>query len=352
MAIKMKKIEKEAKWLKNYSKIWIENIRTRGKKIYFIGTPVHGNLGDQAIALGVYKFLEDIHYDAAVIEIPSIYISKHTKLFQMIIGKSDILVHGGGFLGTIWQQEEEMVRKVIGVFKKNRISILPQTMYFEKNENGDKEKEISKQVYNSHKNISFYLREQDSYQLARSIIDSERVYLVPDMALLLEPVKNGSRRRENVLFCMRSDKEKALQAAEEEQLIKAVKKYFASEDICYTDTVIPENVWRNERKNAVYGKIGEFSRAKLVVTDRLHGMVFAALAGTPCIACGNMNYKVKGIYQWIQNNSHIVFVENFAQIDRIVQEISLLQGDMVFDKSLITDKYIPLEEELLRKQHS
>jgi len=50
-----------------------------------------------------------------------------------------------------------------------------------------------------------------------------------------------------------------------------------------------------------YPFLNDFSSSKLVVTDRLHGMVFAALAGTPCVVMGNCNYKVKGIYNWIEN---------------------------------------------------
>lgn len=47
---------KELKWLKNYVKIWRECRRTKEGHAFLIGTPVYGNLGDQAITLGEYKF--------------------------------------------------------------------------------------------------------------------------------------------------------------------------------------------------------------------------------------------------------------------------------------------------------
>lgn len=44
-------IEKELKWIKNFFKIWKDSRKADGKKIYLLGTPTYGNLGDQAIAL-------------------------------------------------------------------------------------------------------------------------------------------------------------------------------------------------------------------------------------------------------------------------------------------------------------
>ena len=55
-------------------------------------------------------------------------------------------------------------------------------------------------------------------------------------------------------------------------------------------------------------KLLEFSRAKLIITDRLHGMIFAALAETPCIALDNLSKKVSGVYQWISYLDYITIV--------------------------------------------
>lgn len=38
----------------------------------------------------------------------------------------------------------------------------------------------------------------------------------------------------------------------------------------------------------------KFRECELVITDRIHGMIFAAITGTPCIALSN--YKIKGTY--------------------------------------------------------
>lgn len=57
-------------------------------------------------------------------------------------------------------------------------------------------------------------------------------------------------------------------------------------------------------------KFKDFQKSKLVITDRLHGMVFCAISGTPCIAFSNYNHKVKGTYDWIKDLDYIKYVDN------------------------------------------
>lgn len=65
----------------------------------------------------------------------------------------------------------------------------------------------------------------------------------------------------------------------------------------------------------------EFASAKLVITDRLHGMIFAALTQTPCIVLGNYNHKVKGTYEWLQELPYICFADTVQQAAEIVPKM-------------------------------
>lgn len=336
-------IEKELKWVKNYLRIWMEDRKIHKEKVYLVGTPTYGNLGDQAIALGVYKYFEEIGCSAEIVEIPSLYISQHTFLFKLIIGKKDIFVTGGGFMGTLWPKEENMIRSVVKNFRKNKITILPQTVYYEDTKEGQREKEQAKQIYSQHKNLYWFLREEVSYNLANEILPNGNIYLCPDMALRLDSIKGNIANKKNILLCLRSDKEKSLKEQDEYRIKEVIKKYYPKEKFIYTDTVLDKNVWLSERKYEVYKKIEEFSNAKLIVTDRLHGMVFAALAGTPCIVCGNVNYKVKGIYQWIKNNKYIQYVDDIEEIETLVMTLSNIQV-IEYDNTLIEEKYNNLKE--------
>lgn len=95
-----------------------------------------------------------------------------------------------------------------------------------------------------------------------------------------------------------------------------------------TKSIVAGNIYREKREEKVQAKLEEFSNAKLVITDRLHGMVFSALAGTPCIAIDNVSKKVSGVYNWISYLDYIKVVESEDLIneDLIRQMISSGKG--------------------------
>ena len=77
--------------------VWlVRNARTLVSGNYFIivGTPQHGNLGDQAIALAEYQLFSECDKEKAVIEIPSVimYKAKWFKKDEIIRYDSDISI--------------------------------------------------------------------------------------------------------------------------------------------------------------------------------------------------------------------------------------------------------------------
>ena len=115
------------------------------------------------------------------------------------------------------------------------------------------------------------------------------VKLIPDMVLYLDNMKNNTNR-ENALFCIRKDKEKV--NYDFNTLEKLIIKN-GIERIDYTDTVIKQDDYNiTKNKEYVENKLIQFSKYKLIVTDRLHGMVFALLSNTPCLVLENINYKL------------------------------------------------------------
>lgn len=78
-----------------------------------------------------------------------------------------------------------------------------------------------------------------------------------------------------------------------------------------TSTVINKKIVPiTKRQKSILVKIEELSKAKLVVTDRLHTMVFSLLAGTPCIAFDNSTHKVVGVSNtWLQSMSGLRVID-------------------------------------------
>ena len=70
----------------------------------------------------------------------------------------------------------------------------------------------------------------------------------------------------------------------------------------------------DHRKEEVEKKLEEFKMAKLVVTDRLHGMIFAAITGTNCIVLNSRSRKLKGCYEWIRSLGYIRCADDVEDI--------------------------------------
>ena len=77
-------------------------------------------------------------------------------------------------------------------------------------------------------------------------------------------------------------------------------------------------------------KLRSFAAARLVVTDRLHGMIFSAITGTPCVVLSNYNHKVRGTYEWISYLPYIKFAGSAEEAAGYLPELLSMQ-DCVYD---------------------
>ena len=118
----------------------------------------------------------------------------------------------------------------------------------------------------------------------------------------------------------RKDVEKILTEEQFEKINEAVSKYY--EDKIITDTHLGDiQIYCDIREKTVEDKLNEFRHAKLVVTDRLHGMIFAAITSTPCIVLGNYNHKIESSYDWLKEQGYIKFVKNVDEIEEKIKAI-------------------------------
>jgi pyruvyl transferase EpsI len=77
-----------------------------------------------------------------------------------------------------------------------------------------------------------------------------------------------------------------------------------------------------DRLRELTAKFELFASSELVVTDRLHGMVFCAITGTPCVVLDSKSPKVRGCYEWIRELPYIRFVEDASQVKEAYLSIS------------------------------
>ena len=303
---------------------------------FLMMTPVGGNLGDHAIAIAEEELLSDLYF----VEMPCPYFEiywKHKNIVQKLVQNSTILLNGGGYLGTLWYDAaEQFTRKVIETFQNNPIIILPNTCYYEDSDWGREQFEQSKAVYNSHHALYIFAREEISYEFMKG--QYKNVYLMPDLVMSLRWNAEVSERS-GALVCLREDCERTVSEAEKKMLLEQMERHFKR--VVITDTVVPRQIGRKERKTRVYEKLKEFSRAKLVLTDRLHGMVFAAITGTPCIVIHSKSHKLEGCFRWIKNLEYIRFIENMDEISSVIGQI--VGREYFYDNSDLSGYYEKLK---------
>lgn len=59
-----------------------------------------------------------------------------------------------------------------------------------------------------------------------------------------------------------------------------------------------------------------FALSKLVVTDRLHGMIFCVITGTPCLAIDSSNARVSRFYTaWLQDIGHVRLFPRYDPVE-------------------------------------
>lgn len=300
------------------------------KKIFILDACDHKNLGDQAILMAEFKFIEKTFPGYKLISVGLGKYDDYISTIQKYVKPQDMFfLHGGGNLGNEYKKAEKIRRSIIQLFPDNKIILFPQTMFFTHDDEGRKELVKSKLIYNNHNNLILVARERTSYKLMKENFVNSTVLLTPDIVLSLNrtyPMES----RNGALFCCRNDIEGLLSKGEKDEVLSTLNKSFRK--VTITDTV-GENTFES-----VENKFIEFKQAEIIITDRLHGMVFAAITGTPCIALSNYNYKVKGTYEWISHLEYIKFAHSIDQIPKYVEELKGMKNT-VYDNNFTQKHY-------------
>lgn len=307
-----------------YNKMFSKYKKT--KKIYYMSTPSHGNMGDQAIAEVSALFFKNHFPEYKLIEVYREDVVKYAQAIKQSLTKDDLIfIHGGGNMGNLYVWEEETRRYIINNFKKNPIISMTQTITFTNDSEGEKELQKSKAAYNAHPNLSLIAREEVSYNKMKSEFVNANVLINPDIVLYMHnQFEFNKEHRHRVMTCLRSDKESIL-GEDKIELITYLKSNYT--DYFEYDTVIKESVFREQRADKLNQMFEEFKKSSIVITDRLHGMVFCAITKTPCIVTKSLDHKVTGTYEWIKDLNYVRLVDNLEveTIAPLIKELLALE---------------------------
>lgn len=296
------------------------DLKRKIDNIVIFGTPNHGNLGDYAIFLAEKKILKEYKPDSHIFDVNMAVFCREIDSLKKLLKQSDLLIlTGGGNLGNQYMDDENIRRKVISLFPHNRIVIFPQTIFFTDDDLGKKEKEVSRQIYNSHSRLLIAARDEFSYQEMQKTF-SAKIVLVPDVVLTWGSLE--TLRREGALLVLRSDVESMLSDMQKEELQKVLSKMFCK--IEKTDTVVDDCIGIDGFEGELLIKWKQFQKAELVITDRLHGMIFSAIAQTPCLVLNNYNHKLRETYKWMKDLSYVQFLTDMDSLEETIQRMKLM----------------------------
>ena len=294
------------------------------KKIFLMQTPTHRNLGDHAIAYAEHEFVKNKFNEYKLIEIPYENVYKYSKHIKNIMKKDDyIFIIGGGNMGDMYAYEEYMRRFIISYFKDFKIVSFPQTISFSNSLYGKMEMLKSKYIYSKNKNLLIVARELKSYNLMKELYKNNNVIMTPDIVLYLDKRDNLDINRDGIVTCLRKDKEQVLNDEDRKFIFNELSK--TGFKINNTDTIVEKDVSINLRASEL-GKIWSLVRgAEVVITDRLHGMIFCAITATPCIVFRNSNHKIEETYNnWLSDIEYIKFfdMKNRNEFINLVNNLS------------------------------
>jgi exopolysaccharide biosynthesis predicted pyruvyltransferase EpsI len=305
--------------------------------------PDYLNIGDHLIWLGTVFYLTDvlktkIKYTAAGSEDFS------EEVMEKQVGKAPIILQGGGNLGDLWSNHQKFREQIISKYRDRPIVIMPQSIYFESTSNLKKAADI----FNSHPNLTLFVRENYSYEIALNHFYKCQIIKIPDMAFHLLNVSgitsNNTDKKHSILYHCRADEElkKDFSPASifelpnlivEDWVSNEWKTWRSSKSILTNDQAYPDhtpaifdnlydpNIHRTSWI-IMHKGIDQFKRHRLIITNRLHGHILCILLGIPHIFLANSYHKNESFYEtWTHQVPFCRFVKDSAKIKIAAQEL-------------------------------
>lgn len=319
---------------------------SRDRTAVLIATPIHGNLGDQAIVLSQREFLADKFPEFSVFEISRFqYEIAREQIAELVRPCDLVVIDGGGNVGTLWPEENDKMNDIVRRFAHAPVVVFPQTAYFSDDEEGRACERVTAEAYAANPRLVFFSRDKATYEKMGAIAPAATNLFVPDIVLYHDACV--TLPRSGALLCLRDDKERAVEAGAAEALRSVLDDRGLAVKETTTVVARPRRINENNRVGVLREKWNEFGSAEVVVTDRLHGMIFSAVTGTPCVAMDNVSHKVSQGNEWITRIENIRVAGSVEEVPRLLDEV-LAAGPCAYDRSPLASYHEAMGEAIAR----
>ena len=295
------------------------------RRLFLLDMATHPNIGDAAISLAEVYFVRKHYAQYAHIFGPEIALSlageRGVRLWAKLARPGDVLLlHGGGNLGNRYPHCDRTRRFLIRHFAKCTVISFPFSVSWLP---GDRAAYIaeSRGDYELASSLTLFFRDTVSLEAAHRDFPQVRAEFAPDIALsLVEDYRPNASQRHGIYFCFRNDAEGFYPRAD----IQALQQQFvaAGHTTAQGDTQYHRKLTFRNRERVVLDTIAKHGCFRVVLTDRLHGMVFSIIARTPCVVLRNCDHKLAGMYQTVSAWPYVRFAENLQEAYALVQELA------------------------------
>lgn len=298
-------------------------------KVFYLGITAHSNLGDMAQYYCIHNWIREYYPEYKLIEVEADSVVNKQygfiKLLQKEYNASDIIVFQSGYttqdLGGV---HDLMHRMVIDVLPNASILMMPQTIFFQHEENRLR----SARIYNKAHHMLFLARDRVSYDMAKEMMPDVDVRLFPDIVTSLIGKYEFKHKRYGICLCRRNDGEKYYS---EDELSVLIDRFEKSTHVTVSDTTIkiPFKELRKSPQKYIENQIEFFSKFEVVVTDRYHGTIFALAAGTPVVIIKTNDHKVTTGADWFREtyNDYIYVADDLDDAYHKVSSIRSMHLD-------------------------
>ncbi len=317
------------------------------KKVFLFCEPTHPNLGDQAQLMCTEKWISETFPTYKMIKAGILFtpfdggIYSHMAnigllkfvILKIFVRKNDIFIGHSGYFFVDHHLGWFCYKTLLEHFR-NKMIILPQTVNFY----APVVKEIARKTFGNRQNLTLLCRDEVSFDNARKLMGGTRLLLYPDIVTSLIGTKRYNVGREGVLFCMRNDIEAHYKPEEIDRLMAR----FAGMRTEKIDTTIDvsEREMHNRRDEFIWSTIERIATYKVVITDRYHGTIFSAIAGTPVIVVSSADHKLSSGVTWFAKGG---MSENVRYAGSLEEAYQMAKAILDSDKALTIPIYFKAE---------
>ncbi|KAI9023297.1 polysaccharide pyruvyl transferase-domain-containing protein [Hyaloraphidium curvatum] len=271
------------------------------KHAALVKLPMHQNKGDSAIAAGEVEVLRLLGINVVHYGIENANDDEEAALIDRLLPNDTtaaVLYHGGGNLGDVWPLPHRMRLSLMSRLRHRRSVLLPQSVQF----SSDAAAAETVAAFATMTDLTLVARDAWSFRfLVDHFSARHRVFLSPDSAFALGPLAREKFEVPSVLppvdvlYFLRTDKE----AVHRRNISVPLASRHPGRNVTVDDWLLyGEHLAKGttdppsaSHERTALG-LQFLARAKVVVTDRLHGHILSLLLDVPHVLLDNNYGKV------------------------------------------------------------